>query len=205
MMNPRKFQLNLIITSLCLGIYRNLMAKLQGAACTLDSLFLVQVLSSSQELLSTGKWLASFPGLSLKESLVHTVCACAKYARSFLCRCSSRYCFPMATSSMVCCRFCLKEDKLNHAVAIFSSTSLRKDAHSLLEYIYDVKIRDDDGRSKYACRSCFSTAHNTHKKLQKLRALANSSYEDATPTTGNSYTELGSYSSSIVSYCSIHH
>ena len=53
-----------------------------------------------------------------------------------------------------------------------------------MEYIFYVAVKDSDGKSKYACRNCFSTANNTHDKLQKLRAMAQKSYEDIETARG---------------------
>ena len=80
-------------------------------------------------------------------------------------------------AAKIFCRFCLKEEQVKRAILIFSSTNSKK--LSLLEYTFDVTIRDDDGKSKYSCRNCFSTATNTHKKLQKLREMAHKSYKES--------------------------
>ena len=79
-------------------------------------------------------------------------------------------------TSLVSCRLCLKEANSNHATAIFSSSSKKKGVICLLEYIFDVSIKENDGKSKYVCRNCYSAASNVNDKLQKLREVAHRSY-----------------------------
>ena len=75
------------------------------------------------------------------------------------------------------CSFCLTEVSSNHAVAIFSQKCLREGNISLLESVFAVEIKADDGMPGYACRSYFSAAKSLHTKISKLQTTARKSYD----------------------------
>lgn len=75
------------------------------------------------------------------------------------------------------CRFCLKETKGEAHSSHLLTTELTAEQQSVLEIVFGVQIEADDGMSRYACRSCCSTAKRTFTKLQELQEMAHDSYD----------------------------
>ena len=53
------------------------------------------------------------------------------------------------------CRLCLKK---YHSVSIFSPTSIKQMLPDTPDYIFDQKFDPNDGRFKFFCRNCVSSA-----------------------------------------------
>ena len=81
------------------------------------------------------------------------------------------------------CRFCSKEQEQKHCVSLFSNNSVKQGLPQVLSYIFDVVV-DEDGRSRYGCQNCISTAKSLVSRLKQLRGMAQRNYADYDSVAG---------------------